>query len=338
MNQADRLKQGAQTAMAKKPEGGIIEDITRMKAQLGLAMSNAITPEMLVRTAQTEIRKVPKLAHCSRASFYGALFDCAQLGLMPGPLGHVYLIPYGTECTLVIGYKGLLELCYRSPRIESIEAHVVYEGDTFKQVMGLNPDLIHEPCPDPAKRGEITHAYAVARIKDMSIPRFEVMARVDIDGIRKRSASAKGRTSPWDTDFGEMAKKTVLRRLVKTLPITTDIQNQINRDERITHVIERPDGTALLADYAHAADLPEPEEEAEEAQERAGATKTVKGQARKTKEEAAKQPEEPATGKKSEGKGESPTSQKESPERVDEETGEILTDGGMEETKPNLFD
>ena len=97
-----------------------------------------LTRELLIRTihmgwlyiVMTELRKTPKLLECDAASLMGSIGQVAQLGLeVGGLLGHAYLIPYGRECQLVIGYKGLMELARRSGQIKSIEARAVFEGD-----------------------------------------------------------------------------------------------------------------------------------------------------------------------------------------------------------------
>lgn len=308
MSQQDRIKNAVQKTGGNAGMS-LVNQIESMKPQLARAMSNAIDVEVLARTIITEVRKVPKLANCSKESFFGALFDCAQMGLVPGPMGHVYLIPYGSECTLVIGYKGLLELCYRSPRIESVETYVVHEKDTFEQTFGLNPDIIHKVDPSVKDRGPMTHVYAICRIKDLAVPRFEVMSKAEVDEIMKRAkASANG---PWKTDYNEMARKTVFRRLSKTLPLTTDVMDAISRDERVSHATPQADGSILLEDagsvYDMADEFAEPEKK--ERKPRGGA-KTVKGKEKET-------PKEPPA------------------DKVDEATGEITEEAG---DQPNLLD
>ena len=86
-------------------------------------------------------------------SFLGAMMTAAQLGLEPNtPLGQAYLLPYWNskanayECQFQLGYKGLLDLAYRSGEISVIQAHVVYENDTFDYSFGLDPQLKHIPA------------------------------------------------------------------------------------------------------------------------------------------------------------------------------------------------
>jgi recombination protein RecT len=221
----------------------IIDQLKKHKDQLGEVLPSHLTKEIMFRMVTTEIRKTPKLGMCTEASFFGAVYDCASMGLMPGPLGHIYLIPYGTTCTLVIGYKGLLELVYRSGVVETIHTVPVHENDVFKQILGLNPDIIHEPAPK--NRGDMTHVYAVAHLKGSDKPRFEVMDKEQIDGIMKRSAAARASQSPWKTDYIEMARKTVLRRLCKTLPLSAEVAGNINKEERVSRYVPEVDSIPI---------------------------------------------------------------------------------------------
>ena len=96
------------------------------KTQLRFALpKSGVTPERMARIALTEIRRNPKLANCSIESLMGAVMECAQLGLEPGSTGFCWIIPYGQEATFQLGYKGLLQLLWRSDQIASIQSEVV---------------------------------------------------------------------------------------------------------------------------------------------------------------------------------------------------------------------
>jgi recombination protein RecT len=225
-----------------------------VKAQIAMALPKHMTADRLARIALTEVRKNPKLAQCDQHSFLGAVMQCAQLGLEPGnALGHAYILPFdkrakvdgrwqvvGTDATLIIGYRGMLDLARRSGQILSIEARAVYERDTFHVAFGLNPDLKHEPNWDAADRGELKFVYAVAKLKDGGT-QFEVMSRAQVEAVRdgsqgwqsaKRYAKDGQINSPWATHFDEMARKTVMRRLFKYLPISIELATAIYQDER----------------------------------------------------------------------------------------------------------
>ena len=186
--------------------------IERLKPQISTALPKHLTGDRMARIAMTALRLTPKLMGCITA---------AQLGLEPNSAtGQAYLIPYGKECQLIIGYRGLIQLAHNSGEVSSIYAETVHESDVFEYKLGLHRDLVHEPCLDKA-RGRVIGAYAVARMKEAD-PQFTYMSRLEIDGIMKRSKSANASSSPWKTDYPEMAKKTAIRRLVKMLPLSAE--------------------------------------------------------------------------------------------------------------------
>lgn len=198
------------------------------KADLAMALPKHLTTDRLLRVVLTACNKTPKLLECTRESLLACVMDCASLGLEPdAALGRAYLIPYGQKCTLVIGYKGLADLAYRSGMVDSLDAFAVHEGDVFGLTLGSTPQIEHVPTlEDP---GAFTGAYAVARLKGCSIPKFAYMSKSEIDGIRARSKAAN--SGPWVTDYEEMAKKTVLRRLMKLLPLSVEFADAISKDQ-----------------------------------------------------------------------------------------------------------
>lgn len=252
--------QVAQRAERPATIAGLLSD-PKIKAQMALALPKHMTADRLARIALTEIRKVPKLAQCDQTSFLGAIMQCAQLGLEPGgALGHAYLIPFEnrrkgiTEVQFIVGYRGMLDLARRSGQIMSIEARAVYETDRFHVAFGLNPDLQHEPNWDAADRGDLKFVYAVAKLKDGG-SQFDVMSRADIERVRdasqgyqtaRRFAKDGVINSPWATHFEEMAKKTILRRLFKYLPISIELQQAVSNDERAD--VGLPQDTPLTID------------------------------------------------------------------------------------------
>jgi recombinational DNA repair protein RecT len=141
-------------------------------------------------------------------------------------LGLFYLVPYGNNCKPIIGYKGLIELVMRTGKFTNIEARTVHEQDHFSYSFGLNTDLVHRPAWD--KRGNLTHAYAIARPKKGE-PFFDVMGLDEIERIRKSSKA--GNNGPWINHYEEMAKKTVLRRMLKLVPSSIEVAQAIALDD-----------------------------------------------------------------------------------------------------------
>ncbi|MEE1357657.1 MAG: recombinase RecT, partial [Clostridia bacterium] len=182
----------------------------------------------------------PKLAQCTPSSFLGAMMSAAQLGLEPNtPLGQAYLIPYKNrgvdEVQFQIGYKGLIDLAYRSGEVELVQAHIVYENDDFTLEYGLEPKLVHKPAD--RDRGEPIKVYAMFKTKSGGYG-FDVMS---MDEVRrhaeKYSQAYKSGFSPWKSNFEEMAKKTVLKRVLKYAPLKSDFVRAVVQDESIKNEI-----------------------------------------------------------------------------------------------------
>ena len=192
--------------------------LDKMGPQLARALPRHLSPDRMTRIALTELRKVPKLLTCSPESFCGAIMACSQLGLEPGSaLGQIYLIPYGKEVQVILGYKGMIELARRSGQIVSLSAHEVHENDLFEFEYGLTEKLRH--VPSLKDRGQLVAVYAVAHFVGGG-HQIEVMSKQDVDKVRARSKS--GNSGPWVSDPTEMSKKTVVRRLFKYLPISIE--------------------------------------------------------------------------------------------------------------------
>jgi len=200
----------------------------KMKGELSAALPKHLTPERLTRISLTELRKVPKLQGCDALSLMASIMQCAQLGLEPGgSLGHVYLIPYNLECKFIIGYRGMIELARRSGQIVSLTAHEVFENDKFELEYGLNEKLSHIPCD--GDRGAFKGVFGIARLVGGGY-QTDYMTKADVDKIRARSTS---KNSPaWQNDYAEMAKKTVIRRLFKYLPVSVEIQKAVQNEEK----------------------------------------------------------------------------------------------------------
>lgn len=224
-----------------KPEQRTLQDYMKvMQGEIAKALPSAITPERFTRMVLSAISVNPSLSKCTPKSFLGAMMCAAQLGLEPNtPLGQSYLVPYsnhGTlECQFQIGYKGLLDLAYRSGEIDIIQAHIVYANDTFECEYGLNANLKHIPAD--GDRGEPIKVYAMFKTKSGGYG-FEVMSMEDVrKHAEKYSKAYNTGFSPWKTNFEEMAKKTVLKRVLKYAPLKSEFVKGIVQDESVKTTI-----------------------------------------------------------------------------------------------------
>jgi recombination protein RecT len=206
--------------------------------QIGKALPKHMDPDRMARIALTALTKTPKLAQCTQESFFKCLIDLSSWGLEPdGRRAH--LIPYGTECTLIIDYKGLVELAYRSGQVASIHADVVYEGDLFTYNRGMvdaHCPWTFRPSPKPEKKGEVIATYCFISLQD-GATKCEVMTKDEVEAIRNRSRS--GQNGPWKTDWNEMAKKTVFRRASKWIPLSSEVHDAFEREDEVLPAIDR---------------------------------------------------------------------------------------------------
>jgi recombination protein RecT len=215
------------------------------------------------------VAQTPALQKCSELSVLRALMQAAEVGLEPGgALGLAYLVPYKEDCQYIIGYRGLVELARRSGQVRTVEAFCVYEGDLFEYEQGLAPILRHKPGFMERTPDKITHVYAVARYKDGS-SQADVMTKADVERIRMRSAARDN--GPWKTDYEEMAKKTVVRRLCKYLPrsvqlekaLTMDARNDLASSDMAIPMVSQPEDNPLDVDFTDEAQSDTPQKQME---------------------------------------------------------------------------
>lgn len=215
--------------------------LARMKPQIEKALPKHISGERMARVALTAYNSNAKLKECEPMSILAAVLISSQLGLeINTPLGQAYLIPYGKQAQFQIGYKGLLDLAYRSGEYQVIYAMEVYENDEFDFEYGMDTFIKHKPARDP--QGEPIYYYAVYKTKNGG-SNFRVWSREKIQAHAKKYSQAvqKGWTSPWKTDFDAMAKKTVLKDLMKYAPMSIELAQQVSNDSMVATGIN-PDG------------------------------------------------------------------------------------------------
>jgi len=207
----------------------------------------AILPDSMdlrrfVKTTMIALSKNPDLQRCTQESIVRSIIEAASVGLEPtGMLNRAWLVPYNNkkkdangkeywenEAQLAIGYEGLIDLSRRSGEVRKVTARVVYEGDEFTIAQGTEERLVHVPAfltEDPLK---ITHVYCIVTYRD-GTTQHEVMTRTQVDGVRAK-AKAKNAMA-WTDSYPEMARKTVVRRAMKYLPLTPEVIEAVARDD-----------------------------------------------------------------------------------------------------------
>jgi len=204
-----------------------------------LPKNSGMTPERLSRITLTTMKSIPKLQECSTESILAAVLQSAQLGLEPDLMGSCYFIPYNQRggqpiCSFQIGYRGLIDLVTRRGEVMTITANPVYEFDLFMEEYGKEETFKHIPFRK-GDRGRIVGFYAYAHLKNGGF-KGEYMTVQEIDKIRNDYSKAyqyDSKASIWVKHYEAMAQKTVIKRLVKYLPISVETQNAIAHDETI---------------------------------------------------------------------------------------------------------
>jgi len=213
------------------------------RERIASTLPRHLTPERMIRVAMAAIYRTPKLQECDPWSIAAAVMQASELGLEPGGVRQEgYLVPYfnkktkSYECQFQPSYRGLLKLSRQSGEIRLIAAHVVYEGDTFEIKYGFEPDVVHRPAL--SERGQPVAVYSVAVLQSGERD-VEFMTAQEVEAIRRRSKSPD--EGPWVTDWGEMARKTVLRRHLKRLPCSVQLAMAIERDNAHYELESEPD-------------------------------------------------------------------------------------------------
>ena len=148
-----------------------------------------------------------------------AIHQCAILGLEPNSeLRYCYLISVDCDLRLFMGYKGLIELSSRTGNVSDVYSNVVYRNDKFGFDLEKKT-FEHAPHYPPEEAGDITFVYAVCTFKD-GTQEVVVIDRRRIEVAKKKRSSKGSKYSPWFTWFGEMAKKTAVKSLIKRIALS----------------------------------------------------------------------------------------------------------------------
>lgn len=253
-------------AKAKYDLAAFKADVEGQMDKLRDVAPKGFNPEKFKRNLIAAVNDNEKILECTKKTLFLAVNKSAQLGFEPGFMGYCYLIPFKNkkaqtvECTFMLGYRGILELVRRSGKLLKIAAHVVYEKDHFK--IDLGSDIIdHVPYLN-GDRGDFKLVWARAVLDDGGV-QIEFMTKDQIDKIRKGSQQKDG--IPWTYHYDEMARKTVIRRICKMLPMMVEdyrfIKNEEKEEYRDVDAAQIPaieEETDPLGAGAHGKQKPEP--------------------------------------------------------------------------------
>ena len=231
------------TAVAVTADSPLVDQVRAMEDQFALAMPRGGEAAQLVRDVLTLLSQNPKLKECVPSTVLGGAMTMAQLGLRPGVLGHGWLLPFydnrakAMKAQLVIGYLGYVELINRTGRVSDVGAHAVHVNDEFVLgFVGGRREFTHRV--DWFKpRGELLGWYAAGQVHGADAVSITDPASVaEMEAHRDRFAMAKSGgnvVGPWRDNFESMAKKTMVLRLAKLLPKSTELAYAIDADQRV---------------------------------------------------------------------------------------------------------
>lgn len=220
------------TEQSANPVAVIRQNLTAMAPEFKAALPPHVSVEKFSRVAMTAIQNNPDLAGSDRRSLFGAFIKLAQDGLLPdGREAAIVMFSGKAQAMPMIG--GVLKRIRQSGEVAKVSAQVVHENDHFIVRYGFDEDVEHSPPKLDEPRGKPIGAYATAVLKDGS-RLLEVMSLEEIEKVRAVSRAKSN--GPWVAWWGEMARKTVMRRLSKRLPMSTDLEEQVfSRDETLSN-------------------------------------------------------------------------------------------------------
>jgi recombination protein RecT len=216
-------------------------DLVKMRPQFENALPAHIPVERFERVVMTALQNNPKLLACRRQSLFNACMRAAQDGLLPdGREGAI--VPFGDEddsgkksadtASWMPMILGIRKKARNSGEIADWYAEVVHADDEFEFVLGDDPHLYHKPALVGGRTRKITAAYSICKFKDGTIAR-EVMTIDEVLDVKNRYSRSK--RGPWSDPvaFPEMVRKTVARLHSKSLPMSTDLDTLIRRDDEL---------------------------------------------------------------------------------------------------------
>lgn len=232
-NRTQLQRNGDKSELQKSTARSVAKLLNKNREAILRTLPAGFNYDRLCRVVVNAVSATPKLAECTPASIFLESVKAFSIGLEPnGVLREGYLVPYKDKATFLPSYIGLTHLAMRSGNVSMVYARLVHEDDKFEIKLGTSQSIEHVPNLDTPSK--LHGVYAVVQYKDGHVD-FEYMSIKEVEEVRARSrASGAG---PWVTDFNEMAKKTVVKRLLKRVPMSVEVAQAVQIDNHF----ERPD-------------------------------------------------------------------------------------------------
>ena len=201
------------------------QNLTRMQNDFKMVLPPHIKTEKFIQVLMVAVQNNPDLLAANRPSLYNAGIKCAQDGLIPDGQEAVLTV-FKNMVVYMPMIRGILKKVRNSGELGTADAQVVYENDEYESwIDEKGQHFKHKKCLGERGKPILTYAYALT--KDDSIY-FEEISEEDMEKIEKIAKTGM----IWNGSFRvEMKRKSALRRLSKRLPMSTDLQNVIERDD-----------------------------------------------------------------------------------------------------------
>jgi recombination protein RecT len=236
------LEGALERAQQPKETTTVLDLIERMRPEVEKSLQSEEAAQILVRHYYSAVRYNPLLMQCTGESLVAALLLSAQVRLEPGPLGHVYLVPYkntkaGThEVVWVVGYTGIAELARRGGAV-GLRSTIVWDADEYtppwEDERGIHYQLKPGPVEDRGARRGLLVTWTDAKVRQaLDVPASRVQR------AQKASAAYRAKSGPWFTDEDAMWRKTGVRAARPWLPLSVELAQASVADGQIARGVE----------------------------------------------------------------------------------------------------
>jgi phage RecT family recombinase len=225
----------------------------RFAQQMAAVLPSHLTPQRMMSLALLACTQTPSLLECTPVSVVRSVLAASVTGLeFNGALGHAYLVPYGTECQFMPGYRGLIDLVVRGGGALSAWSHIVYPCDEFDIGLGSKPFIYHKPN-FPARQGipldQWLGTYLFAELPGATVPYFDFLPHHE---VMKRKAMSKASRSdaPWKVWPEEMYRKAAVRHGVKYIPISNErIAQRLGAATEFDNRMDSGDVSSIIPEF-----------------------------------------------------------------------------------------
>ncbi len=214
------VRQALERQSEPKTTATIRDLIARMEPELVKSLGTPDAAARLARHYLTAIRLNPALYECSQESLLAALLLSAQVGLDPGPLGYVYLVPFKTECQWILGYTGIIELARRSERVAALRSILVWNCDEYTLPHDSQSGVRWDHTPGPESDRETREGVIVAWNELSAGKWFPNAIWVSAARVERARSASRAKSGPWFTDPDPMWRKTGIRAARPFLPLS----------------------------------------------------------------------------------------------------------------------